>query len=457
LPPAAIEKDWWVVRTLELVFTTEIAPHTVFKGGTSLSKAWNLIDRFSEDIDLALDRKFLGFNKEMTNSQVKKLREHSFKYISSTYFPLLQKTFPPGEIQKRIRTLERGSKIAPLDLIEWLEEQGYEPEAQVSQKGEIALRGGILDVFPPTSPWPVRLEFFGDELESLRYFDPLTQISREEISSITLPPAGELGILKQQLERGLQPASPSAGKKVSGISTPSGNPTLKRPEGRAPLPTLLDYLPKETIFLLCEPESLAVQADAYEQQIPKEDPFFISWPDFLVDLNRRRFTSVELAEAVDTAEANPQFENLDAFRPLAERAPEPQIAEAQRREFFQQLHRWLRQDYSVHVFCNNDGESQRFEEIWAELSRESKVESRAPESTALPSTLDPRPSTHDPSPSPHPNHGDGHLRRVTGRPAWLRHHRRDRTPQRHRVPDPAPPGGWGAAAVRLGVDTYRTG
>ncbi|CAN5182897.1 nucleotidyl transferase AbiEii/AbiGii toxin family protein [soil metagenome] len=93
LPSAAIEKDWWVVRTLELIFTTEIAPHTVFKGGTSLSKAWALIDRFSEDIDLALDRKFLGFNKKMTGSQVKKLREHSFKYISSNYFPQLQKAF----------------------------------------------------------------------------------------------------------------------------------------------------------------------------------------------------------------------------------------------------------------------------------------------------------------------------------------------------------------------------
>ena len=110
---------------------------------------------------------------------------------------LLQKTFPPGEIQKRTRTLARGDKINPLDLIEWLEERSYEPEAQVTQKGEIALRGGILDVWPLTSPWPVRLEFFGDELESLRHFDPLTQISREEILSVTLPPAGELGILKK--------------------------------------------------------------------------------------------------------------------------------------------------------------------------------------------------------------------------------------------------------------------
>lgn len=93
LPPVAIEKDWWVVRTLELVYRTEIAPHTVFKGGTSLTKAWNLIDRFSEDIDLALDRKFLGFDKDMSNSQVKKLRGHSFRYITENFFPELQKTY----------------------------------------------------------------------------------------------------------------------------------------------------------------------------------------------------------------------------------------------------------------------------------------------------------------------------------------------------------------------------
>jgi Nucleotidyl transferase AbiEii toxin, Type IV TA system len=93
LPAAAIEKDWWVTRTMEVVFQTEIGPYTIFKGGTSLSKAWNLIDRFSEDIDLALDRKFLGFTKEMTNSQVTKLRKHSFHYISSVFFSILEKAY----------------------------------------------------------------------------------------------------------------------------------------------------------------------------------------------------------------------------------------------------------------------------------------------------------------------------------------------------------------------------
>ena len=307
--------------------------------------------------------------------------------IVTSVSALLQKTFAPADLKNRTRTLQRGDKTAPLDLIEWLETQGYEPEAQVTQKGEIALRGGIVDIFPPTSPGPVRLDFFGDELESLREFDPLTQISRGEISSVTLPPAGELGILKSQLERGLQAASVSEEKAVSDVSKPPGESKLKRPEGRAPPATLLDYLPKETLFILCEPEQLALRAEEYAAQIPAADPFFISWNDFLVELNRRSFTSVELSEEqsdgapvsdpaslsapvrnlAGTVPGAPLFTSLEAFRPLGERAPEPQVAEAQRREFFQQLHRWLRQDYSVHVFCNNDGERQRFEEIWTEL------------------------------------------------------------------------------------------
>ena len=85
---------------------------------------------------------------------------------------LLQRTFAPAETKTRTHARwMRGDRIEPLDSGGMrLEEQGYEPEAQVTQKGEIALRGGIVDIYPPTSPWPVRLEFFGDELESLRHF-----------------------------------------------------------------------------------------------------------------------------------------------------------------------------------------------------------------------------------------------------------------------------------------------
>ena len=292
--------------------------------------------------------------------------------IVASVTALLQKTFPPEMLRHHTRTLARGDKINPLDLIEWLEERGCEPEAQVTQKGEIALRGGILDVWPLTSPWPVRLEFFGDELESLRHFDPLTQISREEILNVTLPPAGELGILKQWQVTSDQ-------RHAAGTATPGGNPVIRH----LSLATLLDYLPPEAIFLLCEPEQLAAGSDEYARQIPENDPFFIPWTDFLDQLDRKAMTRLEVSETdatgapvsdparnsrcADWESGVPDFSSLDAFRPLGERAPDPQVAEVQRREFFDQLHRWLRHGYAVHVFCNNDGERQRFGEIWEEL------------------------------------------------------------------------------------------
>jgi len=55
---SSVEKDWWVVQTLSIIFLMEYANVLIFKGGTSLSKGWNLIQRFSEDIDLALDLQF---------------------------------------------------------------------------------------------------------------------------------------------------------------------------------------------------------------------------------------------------------------------------------------------------------------------------------------------------------------------------------------------------------------
>ena len=77
----AIEKDFWVSMVLRSIFSLPYAVALVFKGGTSLSKGWNLIERFSEDIDLAIDRKFLGFGEELNKSQRTKLRKESGGFI----------------------------------------------------------------------------------------------------------------------------------------------------------------------------------------------------------------------------------------------------------------------------------------------------------------------------------------------------------------------------------------
>lgn len=77
-----IEKDWWVTTVLRALFSLPYADHLSFKGGTSLSKCWNLISRFSEDADIAIDREFLGFHGALSKTQISdKLRRASCSFV----------------------------------------------------------------------------------------------------------------------------------------------------------------------------------------------------------------------------------------------------------------------------------------------------------------------------------------------------------------------------------------
>jgi len=89
LPPIAIEKDLWVTLVLEAVFEPKKAENMVFKGGTSLSKGWNLVQRFSEDVDLAVDRKAFGFDGKLGSSKRTKLRKAIREFVLEELTPQL--------------------------------------------------------------------------------------------------------------------------------------------------------------------------------------------------------------------------------------------------------------------------------------------------------------------------------------------------------------------------------
>ena len=87
-----VEKDWWVTLVLRALFSSSFAEHISFKGGTSLSKCWNLIERFSEDIDIAIDREFLGFSGELSKTQISdKLRRASCTFVREAMRSELEK------------------------------------------------------------------------------------------------------------------------------------------------------------------------------------------------------------------------------------------------------------------------------------------------------------------------------------------------------------------------------
>lgn len=82
LKPAIIEKDWWVTTVLRAIFMLPYADHLSFKGGTSLSKCWNLIERMSEDIDIGITREYLGFTGNLSKTQISdKLRRAACSFV----------------------------------------------------------------------------------------------------------------------------------------------------------------------------------------------------------------------------------------------------------------------------------------------------------------------------------------------------------------------------------------
>lgn len=116
---AAIEKDWWVSVTLKALFQTDCAESLIFKGGTSLSKGWGLIERFSEDIDLAISHSFFGVNKS-NKSQRDKLRKLSRAYIQSTLSGQLDERLKAMgitgyQIENISHTENRQGELVPID------------------------------------------------------------------------------------------------------------------------------------------------------------------------------------------------------------------------------------------------------------------------------------------------------------------------------------------------------
>ena len=112
----AIEKDAWVTLVLRLIFNSEISEHLIFKGGTSLSKAYNLIQRFSEDIDLAINREYLGFEGELTKGQIRKLRRKSHEFVSTEMIDILKNEFKNYNIDNQLFNIEvKNTKISDQD------------------------------------------------------------------------------------------------------------------------------------------------------------------------------------------------------------------------------------------------------------------------------------------------------------------------------------------------------
>ena len=179
---------------------------------------------------------------------------------------LMQK-LPPWELFiDSVRIIKAAAQLDPDNLIASLVATGYESSSLVTRVGEFSRRGGIVDLFSPLHEQPVRLEFFGDTIESMRSFDPETQRSTENLSEVVVLPVRELIVTDQGRERFKGRVDDEAlNDQVREDALMPGVESL------APffydMESLFRYLPSESFIALIEPDDINKTIDEQRQKI----------------------------------------------------------------------------------------------------------------------------------------------------------------------------------------------
>jgi transcription-repair coupling factor (superfamily II helicase) len=186
---------------------------------------------------------------------------------------LMQRLPPRAYLDRYALLLSIGERLSQDEFRGRLEEAGYLCVAQVTERGEFAIRGSIIDLFPMGSEEPYRIDLFDDEVESIRTFDPDTQLSRDRVNSIQLLPAREFPLTPEAITRFRQafrqlfhgdPQRSALYREVSHGFAPGGI------EYYLPLffestATLFDYLPTTTLVISLEGVRDAITA--FEKQL----------------------------------------------------------------------------------------------------------------------------------------------------------------------------------------------
>lgn len=191
---------------------------------------------------------------------------------------LLQIVMPPEELKSSTRVIRLGDRLAQDTFLSWALENGFEMTPLVYETGQIARRGSIVDLFPPGADSPVRIDFFGDDVESIRIFEAHTQRSKERIREIRLLPPAELPLAR------LRSAAETLGLLDLGRLRPEVRVEWARTidsmrEGMTPpsldlfapylvsrATTILDYFPSDALLIIDEPAAVDLVATQLEQQ-----------------------------------------------------------------------------------------------------------------------------------------------------------------------------------------------
>ena len=202
---------------------------------------------------------------------------------------------------------------------------GYERDVMVEQRGDMSVRGCIFDVFPISAELPYRIEFFGDEIESIRRFEPETQRSVGAADSLVILPRSEKALL------------------------------IEHDASSGALAAVTDYVPKHALVAVDEPMAVFEEARRFSEQY-EGNPFILPWQ--AIEERLQSFTQLSLAQ-VGAAKADSAATVVYPTRSVG-------AWTGNLGGFWEQLELWNLENYTVVLFCNNTGERRRLHELLEE-------------------------------------------------------------------------------------------
>ncbi|MCD4753735.1 MAG: transcription-repair coupling factor [Anaerolineaceae bacterium] len=224
---------------------------------------------------------------------------------------IMTRTLSRRDYIRYTKQLKRGQEIPPETIRRDLVNLGYESTDSVYEPGCFTQRGGILDFWVPSEPLPIRLDFFGDELDTIRQFDPASQRSMEKLEQVSITPAREI-LTGEALKHGVPHDV------INEFSIPLAHQTPS---------SILDYLPKNTIIFVDDRNLLHNRADEVEELALKtreesiregilEEAFpppYLSWDEMEDRLFQHQIIEVGFSSAENTSALSHHFISCDRF------------------------------------------------------------------------------------------------------------------------------------------------
>ncbi|GGE21800.1 transcription-repair-coupling factor [Marinithermofilum abyssi] len=326
-------------------------------------------------------------------------------------FAGLRKLFPPHRVILESHVTLKVGEEHPIDpLVEHLVHVGYERVDMVEKPGEFSIRGGILDVYPVTFPDPVRIEWFDDEVDSIRPFSVADQRSKDKWMEVELPPARELFASPDELYRAGDEAANLLQERLDKVKDPETKKRLTEKINweieqlksaqlftgiykyisliHPQYESLLDYMPARTVCIMDEPARIQETARQMEREEGEMQTALLQQGEFLPQLS----ISLSYQDLMDRKQFPRVYLSL-FMRQVAGIQPHNVVQFMCRgmQQFHGQMHvlkteweRWSKSKFRVIFTASTEGRAERLERVLADYGMEvardpgEKVEANRP-------------------------------------------------------------------------------